>query len=155
MLGQTQDKNQFTIHIESGKGENKKSCEGYFFATQLTKEKTLYSAILASKSVINNTGEIELFFNTKNGEKPNRENSLVIAVPIKSSETISDNSSDLVIIPLYLITQSLENKKLTNEHVRLNDEDLLKFNPEIKKSDFTKLKSIWDWEVNERIKKRL
>lgn len=155
MLGQTAGNNQFTIHIESGNGENLKSCEGYFFATELTNEKTSYSAILASKTVINNTGNIELFFNPKTGEKPNRENSQVITVPIKLSETIYDSNCDLVIIPLYLIIRSLDNKRLIYDQVLLNDEALLEFNPNIKENEFTKLKKIWDWEINEALKKRI
>lgn len=155
VIGQNQEENKFTIHIESGKGENLKSCEGYFFATQLTKQKILYSAILANKTVINNTREIELFFNPKAGEKPNRENSLVITIPIILNETIYDNNSNLVIIPLHLITRFLENKRLIYEQVLAPDDYLLEIYPNIKESEFTKLISLWDWEVNEAMKRKL
>lgn len=154
-IGQTQKENQFTIHIESGKGENIKACEGYFFGTELTKDKILYSALLADKTVIKNTGEIELFFNPKNGEKPNRENSLVIAVPLKSNEIIYDKNSQWVIIPLYFITKSLENKRLVYDQILLTDANLLEFNPNLTESEFNKLKSLWDWEVTEATKRKL
>jgi len=154
-IGQTQKENQFTIHIESGKGENRKACEGYFFGTELTKDKTSYTAILADKTVITNTGEIELFFNPKNGEKPSRENSLAIAVPIKSTEIISDKSSQWVIIPIFHITKSLENKRLIYDQTFLTDTNLLEFNPNLKESEFNKLKSLWDWEVTEMTKRKL
>jgi len=155
ITGQTLQGNQFAIYIESGKGENLKSCEGYFFATQLTKEKILYSAVLANKAVINNTGKIELFFNPKSGEKPNRENSLVLTIPIILNETIYDNNIDLVIIPLHLITRSLENKRLIYDQVLAPDDYLLEIYPNIKKSEFDKLKNLWDWEVNEARKRKL
>lgn len=152
IFGQNADPKQFTIHIESGEGAALKSCEGIFFSPQLTKNKTHYSAILASRKVIENTGKITLHFKPEANDGVSL---LKLTVPVKLTETIYDNSTDLVIIPFYLITRFMEDKKPMHEQVLLTYDALAEIFPEINQKHLNKLKDSWEWEVNEAMKKRL
>ena len=59
---------QYIVHIETEEGSNKKSCEGYLFSFQMTKDKILYYGIIAAQAIITTANQIKLLLNRKTGQ---------------------------------------------------------------------------------------
>jgi len=149
-----------TIMIESGEGSNKKSCLGYFYSFVLTKENAYYGSILVNKAVVNNSSEIKLFFEREDyGMTSAPKDPQILALPIKSIEIIQDNdpSTELVAIRYGQIRELMQEKDIYFDPVFFDEEYLLdvRVRTPLKESDLSKLKAIWEkqleeWEMNHK-----
>src|SRR6478609_6313987 len=104
-----------TIHIESGEGNNKKSCIGYFYFFTLTKDNAYYGSILVDRTVVNNSPDLKLLFEkedsgmTSANKEPN-----ILFLSVKSANIIGDNdpATELVAIPFGQIHQLMLEKDI-------------------------------------------
>ena len=85
---------QYIVHIETGEGSNKKSCEGYLFSFQMTKDKILYSGIIADKAIITNASEIKLFLKREIGDP------YLLTFPIKTDYIIQDDDKKTIFLDI-------------------------------------------------------
>jgi len=134
-----------TFLIESGEGNNKKSCLGYFYSFELTTDNVFYSSILATKAVVNNSSEIKLFFKTKENEIISNKGPYILYT-IKADDIIQDNdpNNDTVAIPFGEIRQLMLEKGIFIDPVFLTEEYLRETLTLIKGNDLNKLKTIWN-----------
>ena len=132
------------IQIETGKGKNLKTGNGYFFILELTKDKTNYSSVLVTRKLIENQSEIRLIFKPEILENYKSNKPYILTIPNNSDFVIQNNqnSSKFAIIPFYLLNKGLEKVKVLASPIFMNKESLPKI--EISKNEIENLEKLWE-----------